>query len=280
MQEVVDTGEKAHASELAKARIEAATEATVAGINYASTIQSSLLPSKDMFAEAFKDFSVLWEPRDVVGGDIFWMNTFAKGTVLCVADCTGHGTPGALLTMLVVSAFATIINDDNCNDPAEIIWQLDRRLVSVFRADRESNEGIREGCDLAVVFVANDGELTFATAHTHIFVCDGEGVRRMRGQNIYVGDGSLTGKDAIMSSNIVYNPNNAFYIASDGLYDQVGGLWNEPYGYRSFTQIILDNHKEPQSVISEKVWTAFELHRGKEPRVDDVELISFRVKAS
>ncbi len=77
-------------------------------LDYACSIQKNMLPNHTTFKKAFPDYSVIWSPRDIVGGDIYWMKNFSEGSVLCVCDCTGHGTPGALLTMLVMSAFDTV----------------------------------------------------------------------------------------------------------------------------------------------------------------------------
>jgi hypothetical protein len=264
-------------SELAKERAEAAREAVMSGINYASKIQKNLLPGNSLFEETFSDYSVIWNPRDVVGGDIYWLKKFEKGAVLCVCDCTGHGTPGALLTMLVVSATEAVIKADNCHDTADIIWQLEQKLVNVFNVDTNADgKGIKDGCDIAVLFIAKDGSVNISSGNIHVFVCDGSEVRQIKGQKIYVGEGRLKGKEEVKTVQIPANPDDKFYIASDGLFEQVGGERSEPYGYRAFKQIILENHHEKQSVISDKIWSAFEEYRHWEPRVDDFELITFK----
>jgi hypothetical protein len=266
-------------SELAKERAEAAREAVMSGINYASKIQKNLLPANSLFEDVFSDYSVIWEPRDVVGGDIYWLKKFDKGTVLCVYDCTGHGTPGALLTMLVVSATEAAVKSDNCHDTADIIWQLEQKLVSVFNVDTNADgKGIKDGCDIAVLFIAKDGSVNISSGNIHVFVCDGKEVRQIRGQKIYIGEGKLKGKDDVNIVQIPANPDDKFYIASDGLFEQVGGERSEPYGYRAFKQIILENHREKQSVISGIIWSAFEEYRHSEPRVDDFQLVTFKPK--
>ncbi len=246
-------------------------------IKYASRIQKSLLPLESQFQTAFSDYSVKWHPKDIVGGDIYWLKTFTSGSVLCVCDCTGHGTPGAFLTMLVVSELEAAVSEQNCNDTAHIIWELEQRLVNVFKRNvGEENTVNKDGCDLAVLFIDNDGSVTFSSGHTHIFVCDGNEVTQYKGQKIFVGEGELESKHDIKVSKIPPNPENKFYIASDGLFDQPGGEHSRPYGYRGFKKIILENHYEKQTVISDKIWNAFEQWRGKEPRVDDFELITFK----
>ena len=260
---------------------EAAAEAVISSIVYASKIQRSLLPKESVFQEAFSDYSIMWNPRDIVGGDIYWAKTFDNGTVLCVCDCTGHGTSGALLTMLIASSLETSVEEHHCQDTAEIIWQLEKTLLHVLSVDAgpfgmNGSGGIRDGCDLAVLFIAKDGSVTLSASHTHVFVCDGAEVQVVRGQNIYIGEGRLKSKNDIKIVNIPAKDGNKFYIASDGLFDQPGGAAKNPYGYKEFQQIILKNHGEKQSVISDKIWAAFEKYRGAEPRVDDFELITFK----
>ena len=271
----------AHESELAKGLAEAAKEAVMLSIEYAGKIQKKLLPPDEVFKKAFSDYCVIWEPRYTVGGDIYWIKNFDEGTVLCICDCTGHGTPGALLTMFVVSTFEAVVTNSNYKDTAEIIWLLEKRLVAGLNV-KASNKMLRsmtihDGCDLAVLFIAKDGNVTASSSRTHIFICDGKSVTRLKGQNISVGEGNLKSKDDIMTLHIPENPDNKFYIASDGLFDQLGGEPSRPFGYRVFHQIILENHAAPLSVVSGKIMDAFEKHRNQVPRADDVELITFKL---
>ena len=250
------------------------------GIRYASKIQMSIIPDNEKLAHAFSDYSIIWKPRDVVGGDIYWAKNFDDGTVLCVCDCTGHGTPGALLTMLVVSAFESTITEQSHKSTAEILYMLDKRLAAVLnvKTDEEEYTDINDGCDLAVLFIANDGSITFSSGNTNIFKCDGKVIKRYRGQKVYVGEGKIKSMDNIKTIFIPADPVNKFYIASDGLYDQIGGGEKIPYGYDEFERIILDNHNENHSVISDKIWQSFESYRGSNARRDDFELITFTPK--
>jgi len=275
---------QAHQSDIEKARTEAAAEAIVSSIRYASRIQKNLLPPDIALEAAFSDYSVIWKPRDIVGGDIYWIKLFDTGTVLCVADCTGHGTPGALLTMLVVSVLESIVWPSNSGDTAAILWQLDQRLAAALHAEpgaggTRGTQGIADiadGCDIAVLFIAKDGGVTLSSGHMNVFVCDGREVQRFRGQQVFVGEGRLKSKGEVDTHTIPASPDNKFYIASDGLYDQPGGEHGKAFGIKAFEHILLDSHNEKQAVIASMVWEAFEGHRGAEPRVDDVELIAFQ----
>jgi len=248
----------------------------ISGIEYAGKIQRSLLAPQSRFAEAFADHSVIWEPKDIVGGDIYWLKKFEAGATLCVCDCTGHGTPGALLAMLVVSLFDSCVNAANCHNPAAIIWELEKRLVAALRADKSTN--VNDGCDLAVAFAANDGSVRISAGNTNVFVCNGDTVTRFKGQRIRVGDGAIKSQDDINVISIPADPPNKFYIASDGLYEQIGGQEKIPFGYDEFERIILESHGETLSAISDKIWRAFEEYRGGNARRDDFELIAFQPK--
>lgn len=262
----------------AEKKLEQAHRTIMAGIGYASKVQQNILPKTEVFDQVFSDYSVIWKPRDIVGGDIYWIKNFERGTVLCVCDCTGHGTSGALLTMLVVTTFDNYVNERNCSDTAGILWNLDQKMVSVFgRKPGERTYETKDGCDMAALFISKDGDITISSAHTHVYVCDGREVTQMKGQRINIGEGRISGKDAINSVTIPADPRNKFYIASDGLSDQPGGPNDRPYGYSEFQRIMLENHQEKQSVISDKIWTAFEAWRGDRARVDDFQLISFKV---
>ena len=254
----------------------------ITSINYASKIQRNLLPPKTELDDAFSDYSVIWKPKDIVGGDIYWLKNFAEGAVLCVCDCTGHGTPGALLSMLVVSAFEAAVNERNYKDTAAIIWGLEKKLVSALNVTvtpRKEGEKryatqFNDGCDLAVLYIARDGAVTISAGHTHVFVCDGKDVQQYKGQRIHVGDGSLKSKDEINMITIPGNPDNKYYVASDGLYDQIGTN-GKKFGYKTLKEIILNNHQENQNVIIEKIWRQFEVNRESEIRRDDVSLVGF-----
>jgi len=264
---------------------EAAAAEIIASLTYASTIQKNLLPKNSVFQGAFADHSVIWEPRDIVGGDIYWIKNFSDGTVLCVCDCTGHGTPGAFLTMLVVSAFESTVTERNYKDTAQIVWELEKRFVAalnVHHSELGRNEkrgrigDIHDGCDIAILYIAKDGSVTISAGNMHVFVCNGKEVRQVKGQRIFIGEGRLMDKNTVETVSIPANPDNKFYIASDGLYDQIGGESGLPFGYKRFKQIILDMHNEKQAAISDAIWEAFESYRGGQSRRDDFQLITFK----
>jgi hypothetical protein len=254
-----------------------ANEIILSNVNYSNKIQTNLLPSTQTFDTVFDDHSVIWKPRDIVGGDIYWLKKFEEGAVLCVCDCTGHGVSGAMLTMLVMSAFDAIITDKNYKDTADIVYMLDKRIASILNVN--SNRccmAIKDGCDLAVLYIANDGSITMSSGNMILFASNGREVTLHKGQSIFIGEGRLESKDEVKTVVIPANINEKYYIASDGLSSQIGDEQHKMFGYKIFESIILDNHNEKQSVILDMIWDAYEKHRGEQPHRDDVEIIAFK----
>ena len=272
--------QSAHDAEIDKARAEAAREAVLSSLVYASRIQRGLLPPRAIFSKAFADFSILWHPRDIVSGDIYWIKSFEEGTVLCVCDCTGHGTPGALLTMLVVSAFGVIVNEHTYKDTVGIMRMLDAQLAAALHdssdAEKKDMADIRDGCDLAILYIASNGDITFSSANFPVFICDGKSVTHLKGQRIFVGEGKLSDGVEIKATVLPSKPGNKYYVSSDGMFDQKGGPKGLPFGYKIFKNIILEHHNDPLEVISGKIWNEFESYRGTQPKKDDFELVCIK----
>lgn len=257
----------------------------LSSIHYASKIQKSLLPREQAFQKCFKDYSILWKPRDIVGGDIYWLKSFRKGTLLCVCDCTGHGTPGALLTVLVASALEDIVDENNCNDTAGLIYILDHRIAAILNVETDairakagkSNLLIADGCDLVLLFIQKDGTVTMSGSNICLFVCDSSQVRRIRGQRLYIGEGKLAGREDVKTVTFPAIPGQCFYVASDGLYDQIGGEPPRPFGYSAVQALLLQHHGKPLEQITGLIWEACEKHRGTQARRDDVEMVAFQL---
>lgn len=275
----LEAEQSAHAIELEKGRVEAANEAIISSINYASRIQNSIRPEPALFEEAFSDYSVVWKPRDIVGGDIYWLKNFSEGSLLCVCDCTGHGTPGALMTMLVVSLLESIANAGNCRDTPYIMWRLDAQLSQMLGSGSPGTMlDIKDGCDIAVMFISKQGELLLSASRTNVFICDGLSISRIRGQKLYIGEGRISSREDVWQTSIMLDRKNSVYIATDGLFDQMGGEPPRSFGYKEVQRILLEKHDKGCSETVNDVWEAFEnYHRGNLRR-DDVQLIAFSPK--
>jgi len=237
------------------------------------------LPPARLFQQAFSCHSIIWQPRDTIGGDIYWLGNFENGSVLCVCDCMGHGLSGAMLAMLVAAFLDSIVTPENCHNTAEIMWQLEQRFVADLGVHTKSSD-IHDGCDLAVLFIERGGSVSISSGNTSVFICDGTEALRLKGQRINIGEGRLSGASEIKTIFLTANENNSYYIASDGLFGQPGGTGQTPFGYGRFKEIILRHHSEGLDAVTSNVLTALAEHQGAEPRVDDIQLIAFNTRGA
>ncbi|MCL2086681.1 MAG: SpoIIE family protein phosphatase [Oscillospiraceae bacterium] len=276
--QVANEAESSEALLNAKIEIKNQHRILTENLKYAAKIQRMLIPPESVFEEAFSDYSIFWKPRDILGGDIYWIKRFNGGTVLCVCDCVGHGTAGALLTMVVVSLLDAMVTPQNYRDTAQILYELDKKFFEVFRFDNEDGKkNIEEGCTLAVLFIANNGTVKVSSGGIHVFVCNGRDAIRVSGQRIYVGEGKVKHKDDVNTVVIPSEPDNKFYIATDGLYEQIGDKSRLPFGYARMKELILQHHNKRHSEISEEIKNAFKEHKGNQPQRDDLQLITFNM---
>lgn len=257
----------------------------MSSLNYARKIQKNLLPNEDAFKSVFLDHKIFWKPKDIVGGDIYWFKQFNDGVLLSICDCTGHGIPGALLTMLVISSLDTVVTKNNYKNTAEIMAKLDYKVAKILNVMEHKHKqdgkwhnitNINDGADLALLFISNTGEVTISAGNIHVFVCDGECITDFKGQKVRIGEGNLKTCHDVKTITVPASPSNKYYIASDGLFDQIGDTIRRPFGYKTFKQILLKHHSQPISHVFDEIWQAFEQHRGKEFRRDDVAFVGFK----
>lgn len=250
----------------------------MSSMNYARKIQNTLLPPRQAFDAVFQDCGIFWKPRDLVGGDIYWLKQFETGAVLCLCDCTGHGTPGALLSMIVVTALDALVTEQNCGDTAQVLYALDRRLAGSLNAGKNIGAGdIRDGADIAVFFIGNDGNIRLSSARIHVFVYRGEDVKTIKGQRITLGDGSISGAEQIETIIIEAGNGCECFVATDGLFEQVGGEKKLPFGYSKFRETVKKNYGAPCQNTVDSVWAALERYMGGETQRDDITLIGFKL---
>ncbi len=248
-------------------------------LDYARKIQKNLLPTTADFENCFEDYGIIWRPRDAVGGDIYWLASFEEGNLLCVCDCTGHGTPGALLTMLVVSSLINIVNVSNCSNTNVIMHTINKKLTQLLNVGRSMNEdGVRDGVDMVLLFVNKEGQATLSSNNMHTFICDGTDVEMIRGQRLCIGEGDISTADDIKTVKFSVKPQDKIYIASDGLFDQVGQITNIPFGYKNFRKLILKHHELKLQEMANIIWGQFQTYMGNQARRDDVTMIGLSVR--
>ena len=266
------------------ARAEALTELhteMMDSVNYAGRIQASLLPNRVSLQEGLRSVGVLWEPRDVVGGDVYWRTEedYEGSFTLALIDCTGHGVPGSLMSMLVVSVLNRIYSEKPEIGPGEALARLGNLVRTALNQDREdcqSNDGFDAG--LCKIDTRNK-TIAFSGARTNCFIVpkDGDAVMRLLGEKQALGYPGQVPYTPLEEYQLQLENCETFFMASDGVLDQPGGDNNLAFGPRRLLQHLESHRHLGAEALMMQTKTVVDKWRGQETRRDDVSALSFSV---
>jgi len=259
---------------------EAAEEANrkiTESISYAKMIQRSLLANLDVVKAYLPESFFIWEPRDIVGGDIFYTESFEDGFIVAVIDCTGHGVPGAFMTMIAISALKRIVKDEGCHDPAEILKRLNFIVKTTLHQDKEYAVS-DDGMDVGVCFVnrkSSEVLLTFAGAKISLYSVHNSEVRVIKGNRENIGYKRSDVNFDFTNHTVIIEKSMKFYIATDGFADQMGGEDGRRFGTESLKNLLKEISGEPFEKQRNMLVHAFENYRGEHERQDDMTVVGF-----
>jgi len=249
-------------------------------IRYASRIQTSLLPDGNTLDGMLHDIAVGWAPRDVVGGDFYWIGRFGERCIIAVMDCTGHGVPGAFMTAIVASVLDRILHEHCHDDPAQILQLLNRLVKSSLRQDHQDASvdlgGSDDGLDAAICLIDTGRScLTFAGANIPLIYSQGESLREIKGDRHSLGYRTSLPDFAFTNHILPLEPGMTFYLATDGVTDQVGGPTRRLFGRRRLLQALEAGRHLPMRKQMERIFLILADYRGAEPRRDDLTFVGF-----
>jgi serine phosphatase RsbU (regulator of sigma subunit) len=245
-------------------------------ITYARRIQTAILPPKEIISPYLNNFFVYYSPRDIVSGDFYWFSRHKGKLFFIVADCTGHGVPGALMSMIGNTLLNEIINQKNILDPGEILNLLNKGVNHSLRQQGNDILTQDDGMDVSVCCLDESDKLTLkhACANHTIFIKSKDGIRSLKGDIFSVG-GSLGQSDRTFTTNETkLSPGDHVIMSTDGFYDQFGGPENRKFLISRF-ESLLQNSVNGQS--EKHISKAFEDWKGKHKQTDDVLVAGFEV---
>ena len=257
-----------------------ALEIISGSIRYASRIQRAILPTPEQRRELMPNHFAVWEPRDVVGGDIYWIRTWGEGVLFILADCTGHGVPGAFITLIASGALDRAVSEVAPGDPAALIALMNRYVKLVLSQDLDfgTEDGSDDGLELGVCYIAPDRQsLVFAGAHFHLFSVGSQGVELVKGDRKGIGYRFVAFDATFANQTVQVGPGQRFYMTTDGLIDQIGGSPRRSFGKKRFTKLLASLQEMPLEQQGAAIFEAFERYRGEESRRDDIAVVGFEL---
>jgi len=259
-------------------------------INYAKRIQQAILPSSKQTKELLINSFILYKPKDVVAGDFYWLEQAGDQVLFAAADCTGHGVPGAMVSVVCNNALNRSVREYGLIEPGEI---LDKAREIVIEEFGKSDEEVKDGMDIALCSLPypvsslkkNEGktiEFKYAGAHNPLWIIrtspdggqDGEVIETKADKQPI---GTFDKQKAFTTHTIELQEGDVIYVFSDGYVDQFGGDRGKKFKTKAFRKLLLSIQDKSMETQRELIDSAFETWRGDLEQIDDVCVIGVRV---
>jgi serine phosphatase RsbU (regulator of sigma subunit) len=247
-----------------------------ASINYASRIQRALLPNPSDIRGLASKLFILYFPKDIVSGDFYWFAQVNKKLVIVAADCTGHGVPGALMSMLGISFLEEIVNSRGITESGHILNELRREIKRALHQKGASLEQ-KDGMDIALCVInKQQNSLQYSGAFNSLYIAGNNSITEYPADRMPIGIFEKS-DNKFTTNNIQIAPGDMIYMFSDGYADQFGGPENRKFKYSRFRELLLTLHKLPLNDQKKKLEKAFSDWKGSNPQIDDVLVMGYRV---
>lgn len=241
----------------------------MASLKYASFIQRAILPDLPYIENILKDFFIMHKPRDIVSGDFYYCSRKEEYIVAAAVDCTGHGVPGALMSIMGISFLNEILNSRGPVSPARILNLLRERVMKALHQRGDEMEN-KDAMDMSLcVFNPQKGELQFSGANIPLYHIRDKILTEIKPDKMPVGIHAIE-EESFTNHNLQLKPGDVVYLFSDGYADQFGGPKNKKFKYGPFKELLIkisDRSMEQQRSELEKV---IETWKGNNYQVDDI----------
>ncbi|OJJ14988.1 hypothetical protein BKI52_41275 [marine bacterium AO1-C] len=247
-----------------------------ASISYGQRIQQAILPNTQRIEDTLGNSFVLFKPRDIVSGDFYWFTEVNDKIVIAAVDCTGHGVPGAFMSMIGNSLLSEIVSVKNILSPSDILDTLDKGIQTLLKQDRTKN---RDGMDLALcVWDKTKKVLTFAGARNPLVYIQNEELHVIKGNKYSIGGEIRKREVSFEEHHIAIDKPTVCYIFSDGYQDQFGGAEDKKFMKKRFHQLLLETHSKEMVAQRAFLNTTLVEWQHKNRQTDDILIVGFKVE--
>ena len=259
-----------------KAEIEKKNQDITASITYAKRIQKSILPQVDTLRSTFPESFIFFAPRDIVSGDFYWFNRTKDVFTLCCADCTGHGVPGAFMSMIGSTLLNDIYKLNGINSPADILERLDADIRILLQ--REGDDQAKDGMDISVIQInMSTGKVVLASAKRPVYLYINNELTVYNGTRRSIGDDEMTSDTSFVDYEYDCSKGDSIYLFSDGYPDQFGGPRGKKMMKVGVKRLLEEIHQKPMEKQGELVRDNFMNWMGDLEQVDDVLFMGLRL---
>ncbi len=243
--------------------------------DYAKKIQNTVLPRNEVFDNLFGEHFIFFKPRDIVSGDFYWITQNEHRIVLTAADCTGHGVPGSLMSMLGITMLHEIVNEKHITHTEEILNQLRMSIARTLKQEGKIGEQ-KDGIDMAlVIYDTKTRQLEFSGANNPIYIIRNGEMLEYKGNNMPVA--YYEKMSDFTRYTLDMKQGDRIYMFTDGFPDQFGGPQGKKFKYRPFKDLLLEISERPMEEQHRILSLIFEEWKGDLSQIDDVLVIGLRL---
>jgi two-component system, sensor histidine kinase LadS len=258
--------------------IERQKEDIESSLIYASRIQNVLIPSRDDMQKLLPKSFVLFKPRDIVSGDFYWISEKSGKVIMAVVDCTGHGVPGAFMSILGHNLLHEIVDVQGIEDPAKVLSYMHYGVRRVLHQDQND---LRDGMDMAICVLDEKSKtIHYAGAKSPmVLVRDGH-LEYVKADRLSVGGEQIEEERVFQNHMFTYEKYCSAYFFSDGFQDQFGGPENKKFMIHRLKDLLERVHNKPIETQQTILESTLENWKGKQPQVDDILLVGLKLNGS
>lgn len=260
--------------------IELRNQEMIASLEYARLVQNSLLARENSIMQVFPDSFIFNRPRDIVGGDFFWIREEPDRIYLSVADCTGHGVPGAFMSVIGFRLLNQAVRDFHLRESNEILSSLNEEIKVALSGSIGEQES-KDAMDISLVVIdLNERRIQFSGLGQRIFLSRPDGILEIKGDRAHIGQNLSLLEKPITRQEFAYNPGDALYMFSDGYVDQFGGSGTRKFGMDQLKILLASLIGKSFSIQKDVVESSFYDWKGSNSQIDDVLLLGVGLKAN
>lgn len=246
-------------------------------IQYAKRIQQAILPSMEQIKIALPDSFVFFSPKDIVSGDFFWFTETPKAYFVAVVDCTGHGVPGAMMSMIGYNYLGQIVNELDVDSPVDILNELHRKVILALNKDYTSRL-MKDGMDVALLRIdKKTKQILFTGAVRPLYIITNGELTEIKGDMYSIGGIKDVTTQTFVQHEVNAPVGSCIYLFSDGYADQFGGPGGKKFKYKNLRAMLTKNSSLPMDQQHAEVEKAFHAWRAELEQVDDVCVMGLRI---
>ena len=246
-------------------------------IYYARRIQTAILPANSLLDQCFREYFIFYLPKDIVSGDFYWMHEADNLIMLAAIDCTGHGVPGAFMSIVGFNQLNNAVSVQKARKASDILDELNKGVITTLN-ENINETSIKDGMDMALcVFNPAKKKVEFAGANNPMLLIRDQETVKYKGDRFPIGAYIENKTQEFTNNEIDLVDGDMIYTFSDGYADQFGGPDNKKFFGKRFEQLLFDIHEKPLNVQKEILYDTLKEWMGDNDQVDDILVIGIRI---